>query len=194
MRRDDIRRYVPDPAGGLTGFDASVREAMRDAPRDTGPRTLVAVTAATVASAALGSLATTPGAEWYRRLDLPPWQPPPAAFPVVWTALYADIIAASTATLTGLNREGRADEAAAYRRALAVNLVLNTAWSAIFWRGRRLGLAAAEAAVLAASSADLARRAGARSPARGRALAPYAVWCAFAAVLSAEIARRNRPS
>ncbi|HET7399844.1 MAG TPA: tryptophan-rich sensory protein [Intrasporangium sp.] len=190
----DIERHVPDPDGGLTGFDAAIRTAMRDAPRDTGPRTLAAVTAATVASAALGSLATQPDARWYRALDLPRWQPPAAAFPVVWTALYADIIATSSAALTTLDREGRRGDAAACRRALAANLVLNAAWSVVFWRLRRPGLAAAEAALLAASSADLARRVGSGSRARGRALAPYAVWCGFAAVLSAAIGRRNRPS
>jgi uncharacterized protein YbjT (DUF2867 family)/tryptophan-rich sensory protein len=188
----DIVRYVPDPERGLMDFDDAVRLAMRHATPDTGPRNLAILGAATVTSAVLGGLATQPASRWYRRLDLPSWQPPAAAFPIVWTALYADIAATSAATVTGLEREGRHDEARAYRRALAANLALNTGWSWLFWRVRRLDVAAVEAALLAASSADLARRAGVESQRRGALLAPYAVWTGFAAVLSAAIARRNR--
>ena len=94
--------------------------------------------------------------------------------------------------LTRLEEEGRVDEAARYRRALWVNLVLNTGWSVLFWRVRRPALAAAEAGALAVSSADLARRAAASGQRAGWALVPYAAWTAFAAVLSTAIARRNR--
>jgi tryptophan-rich sensory protein len=75
---------------------------------------------------------------------------------------------------------------------LATNFVLNAAWSWLFWRSRQPWLAAAEAAVLAVSSADLVRRAGRLSPAVAGALAPYPAWCGFATVLSAAIWRRNR--
>ena len=188
----DITRYVPEPDDGLLGFDEAVKRAMRDARPDTGPRNLALVGAATTVSAALGALATHPNSAWYRNLDRPSWQPPAIAFPVVWTLLYADIAATSAATLTDLERRGRDGDAAAYRRVLAANLVLNTAWSVLFWRVRRPWFAAAESAVLTASSADLARRAGASRPSRGKRLAAYAVWTGFATVLSAAIARRNR--
>lgn len=193
-QEDDIASYVPSPEGGLTGFDDAVRRAMRDAKPDTGPRNLAVFAGATLLSSVLGGLATQPSSRWYRGLDLPSWQPPKAAFPLVWTALYADIAATSAATVTSLERAGKDDEARAYRWALATNLVLNTGWSWLFWRVRRLDLAAVEAGLLAASSADLARRAGADSPRRGALLAPYAVWTGFATVLSAAIARRNRRS
>lgn len=189
----DISGFVPDPEGGLMGFDEAVRLAMRDATPDTGPRNLAIVGAATTLSALVGSLATQPDSRWYKSLDLPSWQPPKAAFPIVWTALYADIAVTSAATLTSLEREGKRDEARAFRQALAANLALNSLWSVLFWRVRRLDVAVVEAALLAASSADLARRAGAGSPVRGRFLAPYAAWTGFAAVLTAAIARRNRP-
>lgn len=188
----DIARYVPDPAGGLMAFDDAVRLAMRDAAPDRGPRNLAVIGAATAASALVGSLATQPDSRWYRSLDFPSWQPPKAAFPIVWTVLYADIAATSAATITDLERQGRHDEARDYRRALAANLALNSLWSVLFWRVRRLDVAALEAGLLAASSADLARRAGAGSPVRGRLLAPYAAWTGFATVLTAAIARRNR--
>ena len=69
---------------------------------------------------------------------------------------------------------------------------LNTAWSVLFWRIRKPWVAAAEAALLTASSADLARRAGTVSKGAGIALSPYAGWCGFATALSTAIARRNR--
>lgn len=191
-REHDLDEHVGLPDRGLLGFDDAVRLAMRDARPDHVLRDVLTVTAATVASAAVGTVATQPDSRWYRSLDLPSWQPPKRAFPLVWTPLYVDIAASSVATLTRLEGEGRADEAAAYRRALWANLALNTGWSVIFWRVRRPALAAVEAGLLAVSSADLARRAGTAGGRSGWALLPYAAWTGFAAVLSTAIARRHR--
>jgi tryptophan-rich sensory protein len=74
---------------------------------------------------------------------------------------------------------------------LAANLILNASWSWLFWRGRRPWLAAAECAVLTASSADLVRRTYNLNRGAGVALAPYAVWCGFATALSTAIAKLN---
>ena len=150
--------------------------------------TLVRTAAAAAATAVAGAVATDPSSSWYRRLDKPRWQPPGAVFGPVWTALYADIAVTSAVALDGARDER---ERTALQRALAVNLVLNGAWSWLFWRGRRPWLAAGEAAVLAVSSGDLVRRIARVRPAAGAALAPYAAWCAFATALSTEIARRN---
>jgi len=79
---------------------------------------------------------------------------------VVWTLLYTDVALSSAASLSTLEYQGRTEEATAYRRALAANLTLNTAWSLVFWRARRPELAALEAGLLTLSSAGLARRAG----------------------------------
>jgi tryptophan-rich sensory protein len=148
---------------------------------------LAATGTAVAVAAGLGAAATTPEDDWYADLDLPAWQPPPLAFPLVWTPLYADI--AITSAL-GLERMS-APERASYQRALAVNLVLNTGWSVLFWRARRPWVSTAWCAVLTASSADLARRLGRVDGRLGAALAPYAAWCGFATALNAEIARRN---
>lgn len=191
-REEDLDDLVGRPDGGLVGFDEAVRRAMRDARLDHALRDALGVTAATVISASVGAVATQPGSRWYRSLDLPPWQPPSSAFPLVWTPLYADIALTSVATLTRLEEEAKGEDATRYRRALWANLVLNTAWSVVFWRLRRPGAAAVEATVLAASSADLARRAATAGGPTRWALVPYAGWTAFAAVLSAAIARRNR--
>lgn len=160
-------------------------------------RTVVWTAAATAATAAAGGIATDPDGSWYRRLRKPAWQPPTIAFPVVWTALYADL-AVSSAVALDSDGDGEAPgsgtrqgEVAAYRAALAGNLLLNAAWSWLFWRARRPWLAAAECAVLTASSADLVRRTYRLNRTAGVALAPYALWCGFATVLSTGIARLN---
>ena len=156
-----------------------------------GLRHLVGTGVAVTASASIGALATTPESEWYLTLDKPPWQPPPLAFPLVWTPLYADIAFTSAAALATLQEAGRHDEVAALRRALAVNLVLNTGWSMLFWRSRRPWLSTAWCAALTASSADLTLRVSHVDRSLGNALAPYPAWCAFATTLNASIARRN---
>lgn len=191
-KEHDLDDLVGAPPGGAIGFDHSVRRAMTTAEPQRGPRTLAATGLATAATAIVGTLATDPDSRWYRHLDLPAWQPPPIAFPLVWTPLYASIAGTSASVVRTLEDRRDVEEAAAFRRALGVNLALNAAWSVLFWRVRRLDVAAAEAAVLAASSADLARRAASAGPGHARALTPYAAWCAFATVLSTEIARRNR--
>lgn len=152
--------------------------------------TLLKTSAASAATAVAGVIATNPDSLWYTTLRKPDWQPPSQVFPVVWTPLYADIAVTSALALDTLDGE-RPREAAAYRRALAANLVLNAAWSWLFWRSRRPWLAAAECAVLTASSADLVRRTARASRGAGLALAPYALWCGFATVLSTAIARKN---
>lgn len=154
-------------------------------------RNLAITTAATVATAAVGSAATTTDSRWYRTRELPPWQPPGVAFPIVWTALYADIAVTSAATATRLEEDGQRTRARTFWTALGVNLALNAGWTALFFRARRPSLGAVGALVLTASSADLVRRAAAADPAHGAALVPYAAWCAFATALSTDIWRRN---
>lgn len=187
----DIVAYVPDPPGGLIGYDDAIMRAMATVPPERGVHNLVRVGLATGAAAWLGAWASDPDAPWYGRLDLPPWQPPGPAFPIVWGALYADIIGTCTSALTTFDERESTAEATAFRRALAVNLALNAGWNVVFWRARRPWLATATAAALSASSADLARRAGAAGSRHRNMLAPYAAWCTFATALNAEVARRN---
>lgn len=156
---------------------------------------LVATSAAVAATAAAGGVATSSGtsSDWYRDLDLPDWQPSATVFPIAWTGLYALIDAGSAAALAEQARRAAAGQRprSGLKRALAVNLVLNAGWCWSFYVRRDLALATVNAAALAASSADLARRVGRERPGWGRALGLYAAWCTFATALTAEIARRN---
>jgi benzodiazapine receptor len=150
-------------------------------------RTRLLAAVGPVAAATLGGLAADPDSRWFRDLQKPPWYPPPQAFGIVWTGLYAGIAWAAGEVLA--RGPGRS-----FGRAYAVNLALNAAWTPVFFRAHRPWPAAAESALLTASTADLVRRAGRVSPGAAAVLAPYAAWTAFATALTVAIARRNRPS
>jgi tryptophan-rich sensory protein len=154
---------------------------------------LAKVAGAVAATAGLGGLASQEvRTAWYADLDKPSFQPPDAAFPIAWTTLYTDLALSAAHVLDRLERSGRTEEAAAYRRALAVNLAVNASWSWVFFRWHRLGPAVGVAGLLALSSADLLRRTARVSRPAAVALAAYPAWCGFATALSAAIHRRNR--
>jgi tryptophan-rich sensory protein len=149
-------------------------------------RVRLAAAAGPLAAAVLGGVSVDTDSRWFRGLDLPPWYPPPQTFGIVWSALYTATAWAGGEVLAR-DPAGRP----AFARAYAGNLALNTAWTPLFFRAHRPWVAAAESAVLTASTVDLVRRAAPVSGRAALALTPYAVWTAFATVLSATIARRN---
>ncbi|OBG56271.1 MULTISPECIES: TspO/MBR family protein [unclassified Mycobacterium] len=155
--------------------------------------TLAATSLAVAAAAVTGSVANAKAApSWYARLRKPPYQPPNVAFPVAWTSLYTDIAVTSAEAIDRLRAAGREDEARRYAAALGVNLVLNAGWSWLFFGFHKLGASAVGAAVLTASSADLARRAAQADARAGLALSAYPLWCSFATVLATHVWRLNR--
>ncbi|WP_068165152.1 TspO/MBR family protein [Rhodococcus phenolicus] len=157
------------------------------------PATVLGTAAATTMTALVGSVASREtDSRWYRKLRKPAFQPPAAVFPIVWTALYADIAVTSAAAIDELTERRDFGERRTYIAALTANLALNASWTWVFFRGGRLMSATAVAALLAVSSADLTRRTAVVVPAAGAALAPYAGWTGFATVLSARIAQLNR--
>ena len=157
-------------------------------------KAILAATSAVVGATAIsGSAASqTRSDTWYSRLRKPSYVPPSGVFPVAWTTLYGDIAVTSAAGVDRLQQRGETAKLRGLVAALALNLVLNGGWSWLFFRCRRLGLAAVGAAALTASSADLTRRVGQAEPRAGVALLAYPLWCAFATVMSADIWRRNR--
>ena len=149
--------------------------------------TLARTALAVAATAAVGSIATTPASDWYRSLDKPPWQPPPAAFPLVWTPLYGLLAVAGARALDHLPDAQRSG----FLRAYAANLVLNAGWTAVFFRARRPRAALVEIAALNVSNLDLLRRSLRSDRLAAAALTPYVGWTAFATALNAAIVRRN---
>jgi len=188
---DDAHRDLGLPPGGLTGYDNAIRAAVAEIDPQLWRRTLRRVGAGVGAAALAGSLLTDPDSRWYRELAKPPWQPPAAAFPVVWTTLYGIITLASTTTIAELTEKGEAGEAEEYWAALAANLALNAGWSGVFFRAQNLPAATAVAGALTVSGVDLARRGAAAGPGKAIGLGLYAAWCGFATALSASVARRN---
>jgi translocator protein len=140
-------------------------------------------------AAALGARATgRPGLQpWYRALAKPPWQPPPSAFPAVWTTLYVLMSVSAW-------RVWRRDRGPARRGALrwwGVQLGLNAAWSPLFFGLRRPRTALVDAALLVLAVGQYARASRRVDRTAGWLVVPYLGWAAFAAALNAEIVRRN---
>lgn len=148
---------------------------------------LLTATGAVAAAALIGSVSADPGSAWYRGLRKPSWQPPPAAFPLVWGPLYAAIAVAGTRALA------RAGPAGSPRltRSLLLDLALNAAWTPLFFRARRPRAALAEIACLDLVNLALIGRAWRADRAAALLLLPYAAWTGFATALNAEIARLN---
>ena len=188
----DAERVLGEPEGGNAAFDEAIRATLADIDPKLWGRTVGAMSGAVAGTALVGGLLTDPRSRWYRRLDKPSFQPPAAVFGPVWTALYGLIALSSAATIADAREQGNDEAADGFERALAANLALNTAWSGVFFRAHAPVLAAAVAALLALSSADLTRRAAASGPGKAAALGLYTAWCTFATVLSTEVARKNR--
>ncbi|SDL62048.1 Tryptophan-rich sensory protein (benzodiazepine receptor homolog) [Corynebacterium mycetoides] len=192
LKERDLEALVGTPEGGNQTFDEAVAVAAQGTNPGRYGKIATTVHLAVLATAIAGSLLTDPDSRRYKRLRKPSWQPPAAAFPLVWTLLYVDLAVISSTTIADSLEAGEPAAARADAAALAGNLVLNAGWSGVFFRSHRRGVAAAWAAALTASSADLVRRAYRRSPTRAALLAPYPLWCAFATALTARIARLNR--
>ncbi|MGW1963561.1 TspO/MBR family protein [Streptomyces sp. NPDC001935] len=151
-------------------------------------RVIYVVTTTAVAAAAIaGSVAVDPDSAWYRRLEKPAFQPPPRAFAMVWTPLYASIAWAGGHALqqaTGRHRR-------ALGSSLAVNLILNGTWNWLFFRRQSPKAGLVGTLLLDLSNIVLIRRTAKVDRTGARALLPYAGWCAFATALNAAIVQRN---
>jgi benzodiazapine receptor len=156
--------------------------------RRSDPVVLATSVAVTASVAAAGALATSTGA-WYESLRKPGWNPPKEVFGPVWTVLYAS--QAVSAWLMW-----RADPGTSTRPMglFGAQLLLNGAWSFVFFRFHRLGLAVIEVAVLWMAIALTITTAFRRSRIAGLLLAPYLAWVTFAAALTTQIWRLNRGS
>lgn len=140
------------------------------------------------ATAAVGTVGTTPDSAWYRSLEKPAWQPPAAVFPPVWTALYALVAFAGA---RALDASADYEQRRRLRRAYELDLALNAGWPALFFRARRPRLALAEIVALDAANLALLLRAWRADRVAGAALLPYLAWTGFATALNAAIAARD---
>lgn len=137
---------------------------------------------------ALGAIATTPEIEgWYRTIAKPSWNPPDWIFGPVWTTLY--VLMAVAAWL--IWRPAGYSAAATPLTLFAGQLLLNIAWSWIFFSLHQPGWAFAEIVLLwlaiVATTAAFFRS----LPLAGCLMLPYLAWVSFAAVLNFTIWQLN---
>jgi len=139
---------------------------------------------ATVVVAALGSLATTSGIDWYGTLETPGFTPPDATFGVVWTVLYVVVAIAGW-------RAWRASPTTRPTVWWGVQMALNLLWTAVFFGLRSpIGGMVVIAALIAAVMMDVRESARVDTTA-AVLLFPYLVWCCFAAALTVGVAVLN---
>ena len=122
--------------------------------------------------------------DWYFALRKPSWTPPPIAFPIVWSVLYIAIAVAGWLVW----REAGVSAALV---AWGLQIVLNAAWSWLFFGLRRVGVAFAEVIALLASIVAFIVLAQPVSSAAALLFLPYLVWVATAAALNLRILQLN---
>lgn len=130
---------------------------------------------------ALGALTTDPGqGAWYQALDKPVFNPPGWLFAPVWITLY---------TLMGIAAYliWRRRDAPGARFALglfAAQLVLNAAWTPVFFGAQQIAAAFFVIIALWVVLAWTVRRFFPLSTVAGWLLVPYLLWVTYAAVLN----------
>ncbi|MFC8009870.1 TspO/MBR family protein [Streptomyces cinereoruber] len=143
---------------------------------------LLGLLALCYAVAALGGLASTDAGDTYNALDRPAWAPPGWLFGPVWTVLYGTIAVAAWLVLR--NPHGPTRTAMTW---WSVQLLLNLAWTPLFFTAGEYGLAFLDICLLLAALLTtmvlFARHCGAAA----LLLVPYALWVTFASALNLAI-------
>lgn len=135
----------------------------------------------------LGALAMTPEIPgWYRSLVKPSWNPPAAVFGPVWTTLY--VLMAIAAWLVWRTEGPRPGRPLMW---FFLQLLLNLAWSWIFFYFHQPGWAFADLVLLWGALAVTTFRFVRAVPLAGWLLVPYLAWVTFAGALNLAIWRLN---
>ena len=122
--------------------------------------------------------------DWYESLQRAPWTPPDLAFPIVWTILYALIAVSGWLLFLQSSRLPKV--------LWVVQLLLNAAWSWLFFGEHWVGLALFDIVALGLVLAILIPVAIAQGQrAAGFMLVPYLVWIALASSLNAYVVLYN---
>ena len=128
-----------------------------------------------------------PGNAWFDALTKPAIYPPPAAFGIVWSVLYVMMGVALAMVVAARGAQWRGAAIAAF----VVQLVLNLAWTPVFFAGHQITgglvvIAVLDVAVLVTIVLFARIR-----PAAAWLLAPYLAWVLFATALNYEFLRAN---
>ena len=144
------------------------------------PRALALSLAASALTAVVGGVGSRNAPEVYRQLEKPPWAPPAGVFGPAWSVLY---------TLIGV-AGGRLANAPSPRLPLAlhgVQLVLNAAWSPLFFQSRRRKAALAVVVGMDVAVTAEILTAFRRDRTAAALLVPYLAWILYATALNAAV-------
>lgn len=135
-------------------------------------------TALVVATSIIGSRLMAPNLEstWYQCVR-PEITPPSYVFPIVWTAIYACIIVAFARSMH------------THAGAFVLNLVLNVAWSFVFFAQKSPSLALVVMLLLLLSTLHLATQN--KDRVSKQLMYPYFAWLVFAAILNVDSAQNE---
>ncbi|WP_410657956.1 TspO/MBR family protein [Amycolatopsis sp. lyj-112] len=148
------------------------------------PLTFLPFLAAVAVAAIVGGLAAADARTVYSGLELPPFAPPAWLFGPVWTVLYIGI-----AVSGWLYWRSNGD-----RRALVwyvAQLVLNAAWTPLFFAAGAYTVALVDIALLDVAIAVTALRFRRTSRVSAALLLPYLAWTLYATALNAAIVVLN---
>ena len=136
----------------------------------------------------IGSLYTNRSVQtWYPMLNKPEWNPPNWVFAPVWTTFY--LMMAISAWLVW--RDNGWDGARSALCLFVIQLLLNVAWSAVFFGMRRIGEAFAEILLLLTMLIATAVAFLHFSLLAAWLLIPYIAWVGFASYLNYRIWQMN---
>jgi len=150
--------------------------------RPLAPGRLVLYLVAVAVVAGLGSLATQSGVDgWYRSADRPWFTPPNWVFAPVWSVLY---LAMAVAAWCG-------DRAGASMRWWWLQLVLNLAWTPVFFAAQWLWAGLGVIVLLLVAIVATMRVFAPHSRLALWLLVPYLAWVAYATALNTGLAVLN---
>ncbi|MGY3233165.1 benzodiazapine receptor [Bradyrhizobium sp. USDA 4448] len=124
-----------------------------------------------------------PGA-WYSALNEPSFDPPNAVFAPVWTILFLLIAVAGYSTF-------EAEPRGVSMRLWAIQMILNFAWSPIFFSLHRMDVALGVAAAMFVVIVAFIWRQWTADRLGALLFLPYAAWLAFAMVLNLSLLLLN---
>lgn len=139
--------------------------------------------------AAVGGTITDLG-PWYEGLIKPDWNPPPIAFPIAWTAIFALVVVAFVSAWRNSPSTKVSDTLIGL---FAANAFLNIVWSLIFFRLQRPDWAFFELILLWISIAAVIAYCWRLSRLASLLLVPYLAWVTVAGALNWQIVQLNGP-
>lgn len=138
-------------------------------------------------SAIGGAITSTTVDTWYQEIAKPRFNPPDWVFAPVWTTLYILIAIAGWRVWRSARTLARSLALVAY----AIQLVLNLAWSFLFFGLRRIDLALIEIFVLLVAIVFTSHLFWKIDRPAAAMFIPYVIWVAYATALNFELWRLN---